>query len=188
MTEKEYIAKMLGRRFGRLIVIEHVGSHESRCGHKERMWKCRCDCGKEIVASGRNLRAGRYVSCGCAKTEQLRKASTTHGGAHVGHVDRLYHVWKGMKSRCLNPKNISFHRYGGRGITICDEWKNSYEAFRKWAFENGYDPLAPHSKCTIDRINNDGNYEPNNCRWVDMKVQANNTCRQKGRGKENCAD
>lgn len=179
MAKKEYIERMIGKRFGKLIVVEALDSHVSPCGSKQRMWKCKCDCGNEISASGKNLRAGRYVSCGCAKSEYLTQRNLIHGGSCKGKEDRLYEVWKSIKARCLNPNNIRFHRYGGRGITICDEWKNSYESFRTWALENEYDEFAPFGKCTIDRVDNDGNYEPSNCRWTDMKTQANNTSKQK---------
>lgn len=88
--------------------------------------------------------------------------------------ERLYAVYNGMIQRCYNPKTPNYFRYGGRGIKVCDEWRKSYESFKKWAYETGYDKDAPRGKCTIDRIDCDGNYEPNNCRWVDMVVQRSN--------------
>lgn len=88
--------------------------------------------------------------------------------------ERLYAVYNGMMSRCYNPNTQNYFRYGGRGITVCEEWKNSYEAFKEWAYESGYNPIAPRGETTLDRIDNDGNYTPDNCRWVNMKVQNNN--------------
>lgn len=88
--------------------------------------------------------------------------------------ERLYAIYNAMRGRCLNPKSKVYNRYGGRGITVCEEWLNDYYSFKQWAYSNGYDENAPRGKCTLDRIDNDGNYEPNNCRWVDMKVQNNN--------------
>lgn len=171
----EYIepTDMIGKRYGKIEVIAFAGTHIPPSGGKERMWKCLCDCGKEFVASGRNLRKNRYVSCGCEKARKLTKNNLTHGGSVHGKEDRLYGIWKSMRKRCTNPKDSHYHRYGGRGISVCKEWDN-YEAFKKWALANGYDPIAPKGQCTIDRINNNGNYEPSNCRWVDMKVQATN--------------
>lgn len=93
---------------------------------------------------------------------------------HGLYKSRLYWVWHSMKDRCYNPKATSYKHYGGRGIKVCDEWKNSFKAFYDWAYSNGYDENAPRNKCTIDRINNDGDYEPSNCRWVDAKIQASN--------------
>lgn len=172
----EYIepTDMIGKRYGIIEVVAFAGTNILPSGGKERMWRCRCDCGKEFTASGRNLRRDRYVSCGCEKSRKLTEANLTHVGSFHGGEERLYHIWKAMRKRCSNPNDRRFYRYGGRGISVCDEWQNSYEAFRDWALANGYDPLAPKGQCTIDRINNNGNYEPANCRWSDMKAQAAN--------------
>lgn len=94
-----------------------------------------------------------------------------------GHKDRLYKIYVHMCRRCYYKKYEFYHRYGGRGITVCDEWLNSYEKFKKWALANGYDYNAPKGKCTLDRIDNDGNYEPNNCKWSTIKEQLNNNSR-----------
>ena len=171
----EYIepSEMIGKRYGKL-VVEEFSEYSPKKGYREKMWLCLCDCGNRIVASGRNLRAGRYVSCGCSKNERIKKLKYSHGGAIRGKEERLYHIWKAMKDRCINPHNKRFYRYGGTGISLCHQWLKSYINFKEWAMQNGYNPDAEFSKCTIDRINNDGSYEPSNCRWVDMKIQANN--------------
>lgn len=163
-----------GKRFGRLTVISESKPHVCPCGTKRRTWKCLCDCGKEVVVQGQTLRRGRSISCGCAKADHLTNMHLTHGGAKRGSEERLYNIWKGIKKRCANTKDKRYARYGGRGIRVCDEWAHDYSVFRKWAFQAGYNPYAPFGVCTIDRIDNDGDYEPSNCRWVDMKVQSNN--------------
>ncbi|GAB7390130.1 hypothetical protein [Lactococcus garvieae] len=160
---------LTGQKFGKLKVISRA---ENR--GKQVMWYCQCSCGNKTIVRANHLRSGATKSCGCLEKENRFKMNLKHGGAKgKGCQERLYGVWLGMRKRCFNPNEPAFPNYGGRGITICDEWSD-YSIFRKWALANGYDKDAPLGKCTIDRINNDGNYEPSNCRWVDMKVQRNN--------------
>lgn len=123
-------------------------------------WNCICDCGKEVVVDGNCLKSGNVTSCGC----YWKEIKTTHGMTNT----RLYHIWHTMKSRCLNKNDNNYKNYGHRGIKICDEWMK-FEQFSKWALSNGYS-----DKLTIDRINVNGNYCPDNCRWVDVVVQNNN--------------
>lgn len=114
---------------------------------------------------GENLRRGKTTSCGCYRKDKLAREHTTHGETE----SRLYAVWCAMKARCHNKNNEAYDRYGGRGIIVCAEWRESFESFQEWAIHNGYaDDLS------IDRIDNDGNYEPGNCRWVTGVAQANN--------------
>ena len=155
-----------GRRYGKLVAIKPTG--ETKNGSK--IWLCQCDCGNTKTTTVTMLNSGKTSSCGCYKIEKARANLTTHNKRNT----RLYTIWNHMKDRCYNPKATSYKHYGGRGIKVCDEWKNSFKAFYDWAYSNGYDENAPRNKCTIDRINNDGDYEPSNCRWVDAKIQASN--------------
>ena len=155
---------LTGRRFGRLVVIKRISS----VGCKVR-WLCRCDCGAEKDIAAYELTSGKTKSCGCLQREarHLRKNPDGKG-------TRLYGVWKGIKSRCYTKSNSGYKHYGARGIKMCDEWRDNYQAFHDWAFANGYDPDAPYGQCTIDRIDVNGDYEPSNCRWVDAATQIAN--------------
>lgn len=163
------VIDLIGNRFGRLLVVSKSGKRNPT---GSIYWECRCDCGTRLLVDGRGLRAGKQRSCGCLQREYAHNQhnNLTHGGRN----ERLYRVWRGMLDRCYYPSHNRYDIYGGRGITVCDEWRTNYAAFRDWAMATGYDPEAPRGKCTIDRINVDGNYEPANCRWVDMKVQGKN--------------
>lgn len=176
---------LTGIRYGKLLVVEEAPPQYHPCGARSTMWRCVCDCGNVIVASTGNLNRNHYVSCGCVRknyVERARSAKPFHGGCVGGRRERLYKVWSNMKERCYNPHSIRFSDWGGRGIKICPEWRNDYAAFRKWALDHGYDEKAKRGECTIDRIDVNGDYCPQNCRFVNSKVQAKNRRPRKRKG------
>lgn len=161
------IIDLVGKRFGRLVVTERAENDK----HQQTRWHCRCDCGSEIVVGGALLRRGGAVSCGCLKKERARVLAESHI-THGQSKSRMYNIWFNMKCRCHKETAPDYSRYGGRGIMVCDEWRDGFQAFYDWAMANGY-----QENLSIDRIDSNGNYCPENCRWVDSKVQNNNTRR-----------
>lgn len=158
---------LTGQQFGWLTVVaraENIG--------RQTAWLCKCDCGNMKIAQGWNLKSGQTASCGCKNKERPRTESITHGQSYT----RLYTIWIGMKQRCHYHKHMHFKHYGGRGIVVCEEWKDNFEAFHDWAIQNGYS-----ESLTIDRINVDGNYEPSNCRWATYSEQNKNRRNSKKR-------
>ena len=161
---------LTGQRYGRLRVLA-IHPERIRYGKDKRavaaLWHCRCDCGAERLVFGSNLRQGFSRSCGCLIRDTTTKRSTKHGHARRGSVTRAYTCWVGMQQRCFNPNTKGYCNYGGRGITVCEYWRLDFQAFYA-------DMLDPPPGLSIDRINNEGNYEPGNCRWATASVQVRN--------------
>lgn len=154
-------------RFGKLVAIEPRGTNN----HGSVMWLCQCDCGNMTSVSSQYLLSGDTTSCGCFRIERIIDINKTHNKSRT----RLYSIWHGIKQRCYNANAKNYGNYGGRGIHMCDEWKNNFESFYTWSIENGFDNGANRYECSIDRINVDGNYAPDNCRWTDAATQNNNS-------------
>lgn len=157
------IKNIKGQKFTKLKVIDLQGVQNHRA-----MWLCKCDCGNEIVVSSNSLLTKKTKSCGCLNIKKIIERNTTHGLSKT----RLYKIWCGMKQRCYNKNDKRYNRYGKRDIKICDEWLKDFKKFYDWSIKNGYS-----DKLTIDRINNNGNYEPNNCRWITQHEQTRNYSR-----------
>lgn len=159
---------LTGMRFSRLTVIGYSHSYK-----RQRIWRCKCDCGNEAFVSSNSLLQKNTQSCGCLQKEKAaqtgRAMLTKHGLSRSNRKKtRLFRIWIGMKTRCNNVNDRAYPKYGGRGIRICEEWSD-FMKFHDWAIANGYS-----DSLSIDRINVDGNYEPANCRWATPKKQANN--------------
>jgi len=156
-----HIADRTGQRFGRLYVLERAENDKNG----RATWLCQCDCGNICIKRSSVLKQGIAQSCGCLAKELASSRLKTHGET----FSRLYNIWHGMIQRCEYPHRKDYPRYGGRGIVVCEEWRNSFSAFRDWAIANGY-----QADLTLERKNYNGNYCPENCCWENQKKQQNN--------------
>ena len=154
--------------FGKWTVMELAEPLKDKRGYNITRWKCRCECGTIRDVIGTTLHNGKSTCCGCDVGERAKSAKNLFSTHHESKT-RLYKIWSYMRKRCNNKNSSNYANYGGRGISVCKEWNESYDSFRDWANENGYD-----DNLSIDRIDVNGNYEPNNCRWVTGIAQANN--------------
>ena len=155
-----------GEVYGRLTVIEEVEQDISISNKKIRKWKCQCECGNKVITRQVSLRSGNTKSCGCLRKEITKETKTKHGHSSNRSNSKEYSCWLGIKARCFNPNDTAYHNYGGRGITMYFEWKDDFEAFYKYMGD------APSPNHSIDRINENGNYEPGNVEWGTNQTQA----------------
>ena len=159
------VIDLTGQKFTRLTVISRAENNKNG----QARWLCKCDCGNETIVKSDDLKRGKTKSCGCLRVEVSRNRMKVSSVKHNKTKHPLYSVWTNMKSRCYTPTDNEYKNYGVRGIKVCDEWREDFMAFYNWAFANGY-----KKGLSIDRINNDGDYEPNNCRWATVRQQINN--------------
>ena len=164
------IVDILNQKFGRLTVIEKTNIRKS---HRNVVWKCLCDCGKETLVDSGHLRTGHTKSCGCLAQETSKKVNIKHGCSPWGQKPTTeYSTWTAMKTRCTNPNQKDYKNYGGRGIKVCDDWLHSFENFLAYLKSNNMYPKPP--KLKLDRIDSNKNYEPGNIRWANSLEQAHN--------------
>jgi hypothetical protein len=160
---------LTGTKIGRWNVIKQTQRPDHIKKKVGSWWLCECECGTKKPVSRNTLSSGKSLSCGCLHKEIVAESTPKHKRTHGETGTRLYNIWAGMKSRCYDSNQLVYPNYGGRGIKVCDEWKNSYEAFRDWAYLSGY-----KNDLTIERIDVNGNYYPNNCTWITLEKQASN--------------
>lgn len=158
MTTLKDLSDQIGKKFGKWTLLEDLG-----CINGYRYIRCKCECGLEKNVTWSSIKRGLSTCC--------VHCSHTH---YSYSKERLYRIWRGMLNRCYCKNMKQYKYYGAKGIKVCDEWKNDYLIFREWALANGYDENAPYGKCTLDRIDVNGNYCPENCRWVNLNIQNRN--------------